>query len=151
VWCVCVGGGGGLGCQLDASAARCGGDAVLPTLSRSARAACGGFAPISCAPAMMRQLRHPTSRCRAPPPLGAWAAAAACGVRPAAAHPREGGAPARIVQDLGDHALDVAIALRCVELAQLGGALAVGVVALEDGASTLTLGTDDATHFWPAG
>ena len=57
------------------------------------------------------------------------------------------GAPTRIVYDIGDHALEVAIALAEVEGAEAGRALAVVGVGLEDGARTLTLRSDDPTHF----
>ena len=44
------------------------------------------------------------------------------------------------------------VALGRIELAQLGGTLAVRVVALEHAARALTLGANDATHgAWPAG
>lgn len=53
---------------------------------------------------------------------------------------RDGRAPPRIVDDLLDDALDVAVALRKVEVPQLGGTLARPCVGLEDGAGgTLTL------------
>lgn len=42
--------------------------------------------------------------------------------------------------------LDVTVALSIVDVAELGGALAVGDMRLEDAASTLTLTTDNATH-----
>ena len=45
----------------------------------------------------------------------------------------------RVVDDLADDALDVSIALREVERAELGGTLAVGGVGAEDATSTLPL------------
>ena len=61
-------------------------------------------------------------------------------------HHGEGGATARVVDDVPDDALDVAVALAVVDGPQPGGALAVLGVALEDGAGALALGADDATH-----
>ena len=56
------------------------------------------------------------------------------------------GTATRVVDDLGDDALEVAIALAEVEAAEPGGALAVVGVGLEDGPSTLTLSSDYTTH-----
>jgi hypothetical protein len=61
-------------------------------------------------------------------------------------HPRERRATPRIVDDLGDDALDVGVALGRVIDAVLGRALAVGVVRLEHRPATLTLATDNAPH-----
>lgn len=58
----------------------------------------------------------------------------------------EGSAAAGVVDDLGDDALEVAIALAEVEGAKAGGALAVVGVGLENGAGSLPLSSDDATH-----
>jgi hypothetical protein len=55
-------------------------------------------------------------------------------------------AAARVVDDVGNDALEVPVALAEVEGAEPGGALAVVGVGLEDGPRTLTLSTDDATH-----
>mmetsp|Transcript_1290 Transcript_1290/g.3303 ORF Transcript_1290/g.3303 Transcript_1290/m.3303 type:complete len:229 (+) Transcript_1290:285-971(+) len=55
-------------------------------------------------------------------------------------------AAAWVVDDLVDHSLDVALLLRVVEAAELGGALPRAVDRLENTAITLTLSTDDATH-----
>jgi len=56
------------------------------------------------------------------------------------------GTATRVVDDLGDDALEVAVALAEVEAAEPGGALAVVGVGLEDGPSTLTLSSDYTTH-----
>lgn len=53
---------------------------------------------------------------------------------------------ARIVDDLGDDALEVAVSLAKVEGPEPGRTLAVVSVGLEDGPGTLTLSSDDATH-----
>lgn len=58
----------------------------------------------------------------------------------------EGGAAAGVVDDVGDDALEVAVALAEVEAAEAGGALAVVGVGLEDGARTLTLSSDHTSH-----
>ena len=55
-------------------------------------------------------------------------------------------AAARVVDDVGDDALEVPVALAEVEGAEPGGALAVVGVGLEHGPRTLTLRADDATH-----
>eukprot|EP00303_Exanthemachrysis_gayraliae_P003916 CAMPEP_0206004230 /NCGR_PEP_ID=MMETSP1464-20131121/3840_1 /ASSEMBLY_ACC=CAM_ASM_001124 /TAXON_ID=119497 /ORGANISM="Exanthemachrysis gayraliae, Strain RCC1523" /LENGTH=348 /DNA_ID=CAMNT_0053377633 /DNA_START=162 /DNA_END=1204 /DNA_ORIENTATION=- len=55
-------------------------------------------------------------------------------------------AAARVVDDVRDHALDVALALRIVERAELRRTLAVVRVRLEDGAAAFALGADHATH-----
>lgn len=55
-------------------------------------------------------------------------------------------ATARVVDDVGDDALEVPIALAEVEGAEAGGALAVVGVGLEHGARTLTLRADHTTH-----
>lgn len=51
-----------------------------------------------------------------------------------------------VVDDIGDDALEVPVALAEVERPEAGGALAVVGVGLEDGARTLTLSADHATH-----
>lgn len=51
----------------------------------------------------------------------------------------QGGTTAGIVNDFADHALDVAVTLGKVEVAELGGTLTAAGVGLEDGTSTLTL------------
>mmetsp|Transcript_10669 Transcript_10669/g.20399 ORF Transcript_10669/g.20399 Transcript_10669/m.20399 type:complete len:219 (+) Transcript_10669:436-1092(+) len=57
------------------------------------------------------------------------------------------GTTSGVVEDLLDDTLDVAVALREVKRAHLGGALAVRVVRLEDGAGgALTLGPDHTPH-----
>ena len=61
-------------------------------------------------------------------------------------HLGQGGTAARVVDDVCDNTLDVVVALRIVQHAVLGGPLAVGVVGLEDGPTTLTLGPDNTTH-----
>ncbi|GER39561.1 60S ribosomal protein L2 [Striga asiatica] len=53
---------------------------------------------------------------------------------------------ARVVDDLGDHALQVAVALAEVEGPETSRALAVVGVGLEHGSSSLTLCTDNTTH-----
>ena len=55
-------------------------------------------------------------------------------------------AAARVVDDVGDDALEVPVALAEVEGAEPGGALAVVGVGLEDGPRTLTLRADHTTH-----
>ncbi|KAI8558355.1 hypothetical protein RHMOL_Rhmol04G0085200 [Rhododendron molle] len=62
--------------------------------------------------------------------------------------PGERGSPARVVDDLGDDALEVAVALAVVEAAEPGRALAVMGVGLEYGSGSLALSSDYATHFW---
>ena len=59
----------------------------------------------------------------------------------------EGCSPARVVDDILDDALDVAVPLGVVDGPQGGGALPVLGVGLEDGAGTLPLGADNTTHF----
>ena len=56
------------------------------------------------------------------------------------------GTATRVVDDLSDDALEVAVALAEVEAAEPGGALTVVGVGLEDGPSTLTLSSDYTTH-----
>lgn len=56
-------------------------------------------------------------------------------------------AAARVVDDVGDDAFEVAVALAEVEAAEAGGALAVVGVGLEDAAGSFTLCADDPTHF----
>jgi len=51
-----------------------------------------------------------------------------------------------VVDDLGDHALQVAVALAEVEAAEPSWTLAVVGVGLEYGPSTLTLSSDHTTH-----
>lgn len=58
----------------------------------------------------------------------------------------EGGATPGVVDDVGHHALEVAVALAEVEAAKPGRALAVVGVGLEDGARTLTLSSDHSSH-----
>ena len=53
---------------------------------------------------------------------------------------------ARIVDDIGDHTLKVTISLAEVEAAKPGRTLAAVGVGLEDGTSTLTLGTNHSSH-----
>lgn len=55
-------------------------------------------------------------------------------------------ATAGVVDDVGDDALEVPVALAEVEGAEAGGALAVVGVGLEHGPRTLTLRADHATH-----
>ena len=68
-----------------------------------------------------------------------------------------GGAPSRIVNDVLHCALDVAIALCCIQHTQRNSPLPVGVVGLEDGATTLSLSPDNTSHVcsrsgsWSAG
>ena len=50
------------------------------------------------------------------------------------------------MDDLRDDTLEVTISLAEVEAPELGGALAVVSVRLEDGTCSLTLGSDDTTH-----
>ena len=52
-----------------------------------------------------------------------------------------------VVDDVVDDALDVSMTLGEVDGAKLGGSLTVVSVSSEDGATTLTLCADDATHF----
>jgi hypothetical protein len=52
-----------------------------------------------------------------------------------------------VVDDVVHDALDVSVTLGKVDGAKLGGSLAVVGVSSEDGATTLTLCADDATHF----
>jgi hypothetical protein len=54
---------------------------------------------------------------------------------------------ARVVHDLRDHSLEVAVSLREVETAEASRAFAVVGVGLEDGPRTLTLSTNDTTHW----
>lgn len=51
-----------------------------------------------------------------------------------------------VMDDVLDKTLDVAVTLGEVERAELGGSLAVLVVALEDTTSSFTLDTDTASH-----
>jgi len=55
-------------------------------------------------------------------------------------------AAARVVDDVGDHALEVPVALAEVEGPEPGRALAVVGVRLEHGPRTLTLSADHAAH-----
>ena len=59
----------------------------------------------------------------------------------------ERGTTTRIVDNVVDDTLDVSMTLREVGGAKLGSSLAVVSVSSEDGATTLTLCADDATHF----
>lgn len=58
----------------------------------------------------------------------------------------QGGTAAGVVDDVPDDSLDVAIPFAVVNRAEPGSTLAVLGVALEDGASALSLGADDAPH-----
>lgn len=58
----------------------------------------------------------------------------------------EGSTTAGIVDDLADDTANVALALGKVQVAQLGSALAMVGVALEDTSLTLALSSNDATH-----
>ena len=60
----------------------------------------------------------------------------------------EGRSPARVVDDILDDALDVAVPLGVVDGAEGGRALTVLRVRLEDGAGALPLGADDSSHLW---
>ena len=60
----------------------------------------------------------------------------------------EGRSPARVVDDILDDALDVAVPLGVVDGAEGGRALPVLRVGLEDGAGALPLGADDSSHLW---
>ena len=64
----------------------------------------------------------------------------------------ERGAATGIVDDLGDHALEVSVALAKVQAPEPRRTLPVVGVRLEYGSGTFTLGTDDPTHhgegFW---
>lgn len=66
--------------------------------------------------------------------------------RMAEADSGERGSATRVVDDLGDDALEVAVALAEVEAAESGGTLAVVGVGLEDRPCTLTLSSDDSSH-----
>jgi len=57
------------------------------------------------------------------------------------------GAPTRVVDDLGDDSLEIAVALAEVEAPEPRRTFAVVGVGLEDGAGTLTLSSDHTTHF----
>lgn len=50
------------------------------------------------------------------------------------------------MDDIRDHALDVAVPLSIVHDSVLGSALAMGIVGLKDASMSLTLTTNDATH-----
>lgn len=71
--------------------------------------------------------------------------------RVAERHLGERRAAAGVVDDVGDDALEVAVALAEVEGAEPRGALAVVGVGLEHGARTLTLRADHATHLLVGG
>lgn len=58
----------------------------------------------------------------------------------------EGSATAGVVDDIGNDALEVAIALAEVEAAEASRALAMVRVGAENGASTLTLSSDHTPH-----
>jgi len=58
----------------------------------------------------------------------------------------QGCAPARVVDDVLDHTLDVTVPLRVVDGPQLGGTLPVLDIGPEDGASALPLSPDHSTH-----
>lgn len=60
---------------------------------------------------------------------------------------RQWGPTTRVVDYVGDHAFEVAISLAEVEAAKPGWALAVVCVGFEDGACSLTLGSDYSPHF----
>lgn len=60
--------------------------------------------------------------------------------------PCERGTTTGIVDDLGDDALEIAVAFAEVETAEPGRTLAVVGMGLEDGPGTLTLSSDHATH-----
>ena len=62
-------------------------------------------------------------------------------------HLAEGSATAGVVNDVVNNALDVTMALGKIDGAELGSSFAVVGVSSEDGATTLTLCADDATHF----
>ncbi len=91
------------------------------------------------AAAHLDQIPHP-SQAQYP---GASSAAAELNMR---LYLGQGGATARVVNDVGHHALNVGMALRGVKHTVLGGALAMGVVGLEHRPPTLTLGPDNAPH-----
>lgn len=55
-------------------------------------------------------------------------------------------AAARVMDDVGDHALEVAVALPEVQAPEASRALAVVRVGLEDRACSLTLRTDHTSH-----
>ena len=59
---------------------------------------------------------------------------------------RERSTTSRVVDDVRDDTLDVAMALGVVNSAELGSTLAVGVMRLEDGPASLSLCPDHATH-----
>lgn len=69
--------------------------------------------------------------------------------RASASYPSQGSATAGVVDDLRHHTLDVVVALSGIEDAELSSALAVGVVGLEDGPTTLTLRPNNTTHLQP--
>ena len=58
----------------------------------------------------------------------------------------ERGATAGIMDNVCDHALDVPVALRCVQASKTRLTLAMGGVRREDGAAALPLRADDAPH-----
>ncbi len=62
-------------------------------------------------------------------------------------HLAEGSTTTGVVDNVVDDTLDVSVALGEVDGAKLCGSLAVVSVSSEDGATTLTLCADDATHF----
>jgi len=51
------------------------------------------------------------------------------------------------VDDVGDDSFEVTVAFAEVEGTETGGAFAVVGVGFENGTCSLTLGTDDTTHF----
>ena len=59
----------------------------------------------------------------------------------------ERSASTRVVDDILDDTLDVAVSLGVVHRAELGGALAMERVRLERGTATLSLCSDNPTHF----
>jgi hypothetical protein len=59
----------------------------------------------------------------------------------------EGGATTRVVDNLLDDSANVTGTLGEIEGAQLSGTLAQTSVRLEDSSGTLTLSTNDTTHF----
>ena len=69
-----------------------------------------------------------------------------CAVATEVAHPRKRRAAPRVVNDLADHALDVAIPLRSVERAVPRGAFPVRRVRREHAPAPLALGTNHTPH-----
>jgi len=59
----------------------------------------------------------------------------------------QGRTTAWVVNDLGHNPLQVPIALSKIEGSKLGGALAAVGVGFEHGSRSLTLGSDNSTHF----